>query len=314
MLLMRLTDFRSQARLPSVTQEDAERLASDMEVRNEGVSTTGYAANFTISFSERGVRALLTQAGLPIIEERGPEVLILPIYIEAGAVRTGDRNPWRRAFADLDLTHAHVPGRVAAPRGDITAAIANAYVASPYASVETLKSQYRVSSVLLAVADTGAVGDALNLKVIGADSIGTFSFNRQFKAPDEVNDTVFANAAQLAFNAVQARWKLSRAPIQTVSTVGAGDGGASTAAVDLSAPAIPVQITAEYSGLREWQQIRGQLQRIPGVQNLDLRSVDSREAAIAFTFPGGSSAFADAAPTAGLSVETRADGLVIRIR
>jgi hypothetical protein len=76
----------------------------------------------------------------------------------------------------------------------------------------------------------------------------------------------------------------------------------------------PVLLTAEFSGLKEWQAIRSRLQGLPGVQNWDLRSVNPRSAEIAFDFPGGTDRLAAIATSQGLSVERGPDGLVVKTR
>ena len=75
-----------------------------------------------------------------------------------------------------------------------------------------------------------------------------------------------------------------------------------------------VQVTAEFSGLKEWQAIRTRLQSVPGVQNWDLRSVNPRSAEIGFDFPGGSERLAAMAEAHGLSVENGPEGLIVRTR
>src|SRR5262249_30890107 len=147
LLVSRLTDFRAQTRIPDVPVEEVERLISDFDIRGEGVSGTRYVANFGVNFSERAAGAVLAHYNVIPILDRGPEILIVPVYIEDGVAKTADRNPWRSALLTLDLTHSLVPAKVAPVRGDLTAAIANAYIANPSSGVETLKSQYRTSQI-----------------------------------------------------------------------------------------------------------------------------------------------------------------------
>ena len=210
MLVGRLTDFRSQPRVPELSAQDLERLISDIDVRAEGVTGTTYVATFGITFSERGIMAVLAQYGVIPILDRGPEFLIVPVYIEDGAARPSDRNPWRSALLSLDLVHALAPAKVAPTRSDLTAAIANAYIANPAAGVETLKSQYRTTQLLLAVAEIDPGGEAVTLKVIGTNSLGLFSLQRKVKSKEGVDKSLMQTAARLAFETVQQRWKLTR--------------------------------------------------------------------------------------------------------
>ena len=309
-LIAKIVDFRAAGRVPELPPAEIERLISDIDVRGEGVSGTSYVAAFSVNFSERGVVSLLGQYGIVPLTDRGPEMLIVPVYIEDGSARTTDRNPWRIALAQLDLTHALVPAKVAPTRGDVTAAIANAYIANAAAGVETLKGQYHATQLMLAVAELDPGGDALTVKLIGTDALGAFSLQRKIKAKDGVDEPLMQTAAQLAFETPQERWKLTRDQY-----VSAPAEPGSTATTGLSAGGlVPLQLTAQFSGLKEWQSIRTRLQGVPGVQNWDLRSVNPRSAQIGFDFPGGAERLTAMAAGQGLSVENGPDGLVVKTR
>ena len=310
LLVSRLTDFRAQPRIPELPAEEVERLVADIGIRGEGVTGTTYAATFGVTFSERAAQALFTRYGVIPILDRGPEILIVPVYIEGGTARAGDRNPWRSALLELDLSHALVPAKVAPVRSDLTAPIANSYIANPSAGVETLKNQYRTTQVVLAVAVAGGGTGGMTLKFAGSDALGLFSLQRKMKTEDIGNEPQMEAAARLAFETVQERWKLTR---DSFVQAEAGATPAANAGY-LSGEVSNVQITAEFSGLREWQAIRTRLQNLPGVQNWGLRSVNPRSAIISFDFPGGPSRLSAIAAAQGLAVESVADGLIIKTR
>ncbi len=210
LLMSRLTDFKSEPRIPDLPAEQVERLVSDIDVRGEGVSGTSYVATFGVTFSERAIASLLRQHGVTPMVDRGPEILIVPVFIEDGEAKTTDRNPWRNALAGLDLVHAPVPAKLAPTRGDLSAAIAKAYYANPASGVETLKSQYKTAQILLALAELDGSGDSLTLKLAGSDALGLFSVERKVKARDGIDEAALQSAARLAFETVQERWKLTR--------------------------------------------------------------------------------------------------------
>ena len=311
LLVSRLTDFRAGPRIPEMPAEEVERLVSNIDIRGEGVSGTSYVANFGVTFSERAVSALFSRYGIVPILDRGPEILIVPVYIEDGTAMTSDRNAWRSALLGLDLVHALVPARVAPVRSDLSAAIANAYIANPSASIETLKSQYRTPQIVLAVASTGGGSDVVTLKLAGSDALGLFSVQRKLTAEESGDEPAMQAAARLAFETVQERWKLTRdAFVQS-------DNGAAEPAANagyMSGAVGSIQITAQFSGLKEWQTIRARLQNLPGVQNWDLKSVNPRSAQISLNFPGGPGRLGAMAAGQGLSVEKGADGLIVKTR
>ena len=266
-----------------------------------------------MTFSERSIAGLLRQYGVHPIVDRGPEILIIPVFVEDGTAKSTDRNPWRSALADLDLAHAPVPGKLAPTRGDLTAAIARAYFANPAAGVETLKTQYKTTQILMALAELDGGGDSLTVKLVGSDAVGLFSLQREVKARDGIDEAALESAAQLAFETVQERWKITRGS-PAVATAAASSNEASEAPPPGGGDLVSVQVTAEFSGLKEWQAIRSRLQSVPGVQHWDLRSVNPRSAEIGFDFPGGAERLAEMAEARGLSVESGPEGLIVRNR
>ncbi len=309
MLVGRLVDFRAQDRIAELTPEQLERLVTNIDVRNEGLSGTAYVATFGVTFSERGTGALFSQYGVFPILDRGPEILIVPVYIETGTARTADRNPWRNMLTQLDLTHALIPAKVAPVRGDLTAAIASAYFTNPAAGVETLKSQYHTTQIILAVAEIEG-DDAINLRLAGSDTLGLFSVQRKLKSKEGVDEPLMQTAAKLVLETVEQRWKLTRGSAGTVSADAGASGGQGLSPVGI----VPLQVTAQYSGLKEWTAIRTRLQQIPGIQNWNLDGVNPRSASISFSFPGGAERLTEMAASQGLSVENGPEGLVVKTR
>ncbi len=151
----------------------------------------------------------------------------MPVYIEAGNARTADRNPWRNVLTQLDLTHALVPAKVAPTRGDLTAAIASAYFANPAAGAETLKSQYHTTQVVMAVAEIEG-DDAINLRLVGFDTLGLFNLQRKLKSKDGVDEPLMQEAARFVLETVEQRWKLTRGSAGTVSADAGASGGTRT--------------------------------------------------------------------------------------
>lgn len=300
-LLQRLVDFRLHARIPPIQPDDVERLVSNLDVRDEGFSGTRYQATFDVGFSERPVKALLNQFALPFSEERASGLLIVPVYVEDGAAQPGDRNVWRAALAGLDLKNAPVPLTLAPTRADITAEIAMAYVASPESALQTLQNQHRARNLMLAFAELGADGESIVLRLVGADSLGEFTLERKLRSKDSPEEALADFAAEVAFQTVQQRWKLTRA---SSSLAASGSVGALT----------PLELTAEFSGLKEWQAIRGKLQKLPGLQNFEVRSVNPRGALITLEYPGGGEQLAQVAGSQGLAVDSSTGAWTVRTR
>ena len=136
-------------------------------------------------------------------------------------------------------------------------------------------------------------------------------WQRKEKPRDGIDEAAFQSAARLAFETVQERWKLTRgSPAVVTAAARSQDSDEAPPAGEL----VSVQVTAEFSGLKEWQAIRTRLQSVPGVQHWDLRSVNPRSAEIGFDFPGGAERLAEMAEAHGLSVENGPEGLIVRTR
>ena len=93
LLVSRLADFKSGSRIPDLPAEQVERLVSDIDVRGEGVSGTSYVATFGVTFSERSIASLLRQYGVRPIVDRGPEILIIPVFVEDGTAKSTRPQP-----------------------------------------------------------------------------------------------------------------------------------------------------------------------------------------------------------------------------
>jgi hypothetical protein len=70
----------------------------------------------------------------------------------------------------------------------------------------------------------------------------------------------------------------------------------------------------QFSGLKQWQDMRSRLQRIPGLQGLDVKSLNARGASISVEFAGGASRLAQAAQSQGLSIDQRGGEFVLMTR
>ena len=90
-LLQRLVPLSAQEQLPELSQEDVEGLVDGVSIRKEENSTTRYLATLDVSVSERAIKQLLQDQGLPFSEERAPSISILPLVIAGGAWRAKEQ-------------------------------------------------------------------------------------------------------------------------------------------------------------------------------------------------------------------------------
>jgi hypothetical protein len=97
-------------------------------------------------------------------------------------------------------------------------------------------------------------------------------------------------AAALAFAVIENRWKVGRSGEQP-STEVRYEEGVTPPASGGEAPGnaeVPRNVVAvvEFQGLKDWQDIRGRLMKVAGIQALEVNSLSARGASITFDYAG----------------------------
>lgn len=297
-LMKRLTGFRSYNRLPQLDDTTIERMVDGMQVRSERNSGTVYLATLDYAFEAKAVKDILNRFGLAYVTERAPEIVMLPVYIEAGTARQAAQNPWYEALRKADLQNTLTPVKLVAPRPDVTADMAARIAADPARGMETLTYQYRAQYLVMAVAEIDAQTQSLQVRYVGRDAAGLISLSRSFKIYAKDVDATTEKAAQISLNMIEGRWKLTK-----LASLGALDGPQEL---------VRLELTAQFTGLKEWQSIKQRLARVPGVQGLEVKALNPRSASISIEFPGGGERLVAAAASQGLAVEGSADAWLVR--
>jgi hypothetical protein len=77
---------------------------------------------------------------------------------------------------------------------------------------------------------------------------------------------------------------------------------------------VPRNVVAlvEFSGLRDWQEIRSRLTRIAGLNTLEVNSMSARAAAVTFDFAGSLDSLQVALGQNGFALDERNGTLVLR--
>lgn len=299
-LLKRMTPWSAHARLPVLGGDIVERMVDGFAVRQESNSDTRYLATLDFSFEPNAVRDILNRFAIPYTDQQAPQVLLLPVLIEGGAIRPGSKNPWYEALSSVDTEHALTPMKLAAPRSDLSASMLGDLNSSARSLLETLTYQYRAENLLLAIADVDPQASALRLRLIGQDAVGGVALERIYRIPERDIDYTARLAANITVKLLEGRWKTTRLASQ----------GALAGPAELER----VALTAQFSGLKAWHEMRGRLQRVPGLQGLDVKALNARGASIEVDFPGGGERLAQAAQSQGLALEKRGEGWLLFAR
>lgn len=298
-LLKRLTHSSAHPRLPLLDDTMVERMVDGFSVRRESNSSTRYIATLDFTFEPNSVRDILNRFGLPYAEDQSAPLVLLPVMIEAGAAKTGAENVWYEALEGVDYEHALSAIKLAPPRAEFSPAM----ISNPGSRevLATLKQQYRAENLVVALAEMDAQATKLKIRLIGRDAVGDIYLERVYKIRERDADEAARFAAKVTLGVIEGRWKTTR-----LASLGSLSEGPSTLE--------SVALTVQFTGLKQWQDMRGRLQRIPGLQNLDVKALHARGATISVEFAGGAARLAQAAQSQGLTIDERDGALVLVTR
>jgi hypothetical protein len=284
-VLQRLLPVGVDPELPGLTKEDIAGLVSGVSIRNERNSATRYIATLDVGVNEEAIKKLLQEYRLPFSEERAEPVSILPLMIAGETVASEGEEGWRQAFDNLDLSNSIAPATILRPRPDLAIDTVRAVLAGDAAALAKMQDEYG-SPLVIAV---GEVADgAFVTRLAGADSVGAIQFEQSDPLGSDAKASARAGAA-LAFGTIESRWKTTGAAA-TPGTEANYAPGAGAVQPGAAAPQgeVPRNVVAqvEFSGLKEWQDIRGRLTNVAGIRALEVNSLSARGAAITFDYAG----------------------------
>ena len=114
-LLKRIVPVTAYKQLTRISNVKAADLVSGVTVRSERNSATAYIANLDFSFQPDGVRSLLSQQGIPFVDEQAAPVTVVTASLQGEPAKpANDNGVWHRAWTGLDLDHTITPVSIAA--------------------------------------------------------------------------------------------------------------------------------------------------------------------------------------------------------
>lgn len=212
-LLERMTARSDHGRLPMPTGARLAELIAAFEVGAEKTSSVRYLANLTVHFKPEAVRSLLRSANIPFAETAARPVLVLPVYMVAGAPSLWDElNPWRAAWLALPARDSLAPVIVPiSDLADIGSISADQALAGDAERLAEIRDRYGAGSVLIVVATVAADGAQLVL-TLQADWRGALVKERTLvesvavALPADLS-SAFGAAAQRMADWVEESWK-----------------------------------------------------------------------------------------------------------
>ncbi len=286
-LLGRLVPLNIQDQLPAFTKEEVEELVLGVAVRKEQNSTTRYIATLDVHFNEAAVKQLFVNYAIPYSEERAASISILPLMLTGDGVTGEGKEGWSKAWGDLDLAHSVTPATLLRPRPDLDPAVVKAALAGDAEALTKMQSNYGYGGLVIAV---GEIKDGkFTTRLVGEDAVGAISFARSDPMSGDASQAA-RGAAAAALAILENRWKVMQSGGQLPAEAAYEENPPAPGAEEEPAgpKVVPRNVAAlvEFSGLRDWQQIRSRLAQIAGLQALEVNSLSARTASITFDFAG----------------------------
>jgi hypothetical protein len=285
-VLQRLLPAGVDADLPGLTKEDIEGLVNGVSIRKEQNSTTRYVATLDVSVNEQAIKQLLQDYSLPFSEERAPPISILPLTI-AGRTVASEGGAWRQGWEDLDLAHSVTPSTILRPRPGLSLDTVEAVLAGDAEAFAKMQEEYGSGPLLIAVGE--ATGGAFVTRLAGVDGVGAIALERSDTLGGDPKAGA-REAAAIAFGIIENRWKTTQAggAPEAAANVQPGAAPREASEADAAKGEVPRNVAAqvEFSGLKDWQAIRGRLMNVAGIRGLEVNSLSARTASITFDYAG----------------------------
>jgi hypothetical protein len=317
-VLQRLLPLSAQDQIPEFSQEDIDGLVNGVSIRSEQNSTTRYIAMLDVSVNERGIKKLLDDQAIPYSEARAPSISILPLVIAGGDVKSEGGEGWRQAWEQLDLAHSSTPATILRPRAGLSLDAVKAVLAGDAQALTAMQADYGYGPLVLAVGE--ASKSEFVTRLVGTDAVGAINFGRSDKLSADAQ-AVAGEAAATAFGIIENRWKVSQSPEGQSSQVKFEEGAPpeGIAAPEQAGPPkgeVPRNVMAqvEFSSLKDWQDIRGRLMNVAGLQAREVNSLSARAASVTFDYAGSLGHLQKALGESGFEFGEKEGTFVLRSR
>ncbi|HWM31178.1 MAG TPA: DUF2066 domain-containing protein [Methyloceanibacter sp.] len=292
-VLKRLVPPSVQPHLPPLSKEDVENMVSGVSIRSEQNSTTRYLATLDVSFNEHAVKQFLIDQGIPYGEERAPSITLLPLVIDGERVQSEGPEGWRQAWEGLDLANSLTPVTILRPRDALDAKTVKAALAGEAQAFAQLQADYGYAPLVIALGE--AAGGKFTTQLAGTDAVGQINVTLTDNQSGNAKASAKA-AAATALSALEHRWKAQSDggfPVEARYQEGAvppeGQEGYDERQ---SRPGTPGEVArnvvamVEFSGLKDWQDIRTRLAQVAGIQRLEVNTLSARTASVTFDYAG----------------------------
>lgn len=296
-VLQRITHSSDHARLPQVPPERVQDYVAFFGLDDEQTSATTYTASLNFRFEPSSVRQLLEQHGIYYVENQAPPAFVVPVFRMGGEIVFAGNNPVLQAWQSYDVHNTLTPVKL--PAGDVTehGLAPRAVIAREPDAMSTLRYVNDTQYVLIALCEAEDADARITCSLRGNAPVGEVDLEESYAGGSDPL-AVAQSAAGSFLGVLEDRWK------DQGGRLSFDQGGAPTG--------IPVQVRVAFSGLAEWQALRGRLSELPGVSGIEIVSLNARGAMLSVYYAGTGWQLSDALAATGLNLSDAGDHWVLQ--
>jgi hypothetical protein len=138
---------------------------------------------------------------------------------------------------------------------------------------------------VLAIAEVDTAAKQVNVTIAGRDAVGPLSWSRGYRVQDGDTGYALDLAGVVSLGVLEGRWK----------TMKTGPGGTAFGADVL-------QIDVVFQSQAEWNDMRGRILDVDGVDNVNIGALSARSAELGLTYSGGGNALATVLTQQGMTL------------
>ena len=309
-VLKRLMPLSAYAQLPDLSQQDVEELISSVSIRSEQNSATRYIASLDVSFNSEAVKQLLDSQNIAYSEARAEAISILPLVLDGASVKSEGAEGWQQAWEAVDLANSVTPATILKPRPDLTAETVKSVLGGDAQAFALMQAGYSYAPLVIAVG--GVEGGKFVTRLVGADSVGPINYGHSDDIGGGNAKDAARGAAAVAFGIIENRWKVTQdqTPVPTeVKTQGGTEQAAPAGKAEVPRN---VEAMVEFTGLKNWQEIRARLMQVAGIQGLEVNALSARAASITFDYAGSLGKLQTELTQSGFALDEKDGTFVLR--
>ncbi len=257
-------------------------MIQDFEITEEQLSSVRYVGVYTFRFKNDAVRNYLSNYGLSYSDVRGKPVLLLPYYQQdSHPLLWGENNPWMTAWSRSESYQGLLP--VMVPIGDLQDVSGignNDALTYDKDAMRKMLARYGAGEAVIVLAIPGwydgssvtGAPDELSVIIYRTDrNVPEFANSLKIIAKDDAANDVsgsqlFDQAVKQVRQTLQRDWK-SRTLVDSMQNHS-------------------LKVRVRFKTMNEWMETQTKLNRVQGVQNINLLSLTPRESHVELIFRG----------------------------